>query len=81
MMDWLLFDPNEPLTFMQGAFWGFFLFVLSGFVFLEKRIALRNAFLFGVSLFFYWKTSGSFVLILLFSTLSDWWIGHRIQGA
>jgi alginate O-acetyltransferase complex protein AlgI len=80
MMDWLLFDPNEPLTFMQGAFWGFFLFVLSGFVLLEKRIALRNAFLFGVSLFFYWKTSGSFVLILLFSTLSDWWIGHRIHG-
>ena len=81
MMDWILFDANEPLTFMRGAFWGFFLFVLAGFAFLEKRRALRNAFLFAVSLFFYWKTSGSFVLILLFSTVSDWWIGHRIHAS
>ena len=81
MMDWILFDANEPLTFMRGAFWGFFLFVLAGFAILEKRRALRNAFLFAVSLFFYWKTSGSFVLILLFSTVSDWWIGHRIHAS
>lgn len=80
-MDWILFDANEPLTFMRGAFWGFFLFVLAGFAILEKNKALRNAFLFSVSLFFYWKTSGSFVLILLFSTISDWWIGQQIHKA
>tara|TARA_B110000285_G_scaffold52411_1_gene59568 strand:+ start:1542 stop:3233 length:1692 start_codon:yes stop_codon:yes gene_type:complete len=81
MMEWFLFDANDPLTFMNGAFWGFFLFVFTGFALLDKKKALRNAFLFAVSLFFYWKTSGSFVLILLFSTISDWWIGRRIHQA
>ena len=33
------------------------------------------------SLLFYWKTSGWFVLILLFSTVSDHLIGHRIARA
>jgi D-alanyl-lipoteichoic acid acyltransferase DltB (MBOAT superfamily) len=78
-MNWFLYNANEPLTFMSGAFWVFFLFVLTGFAILERRKAMRNAFLFAVSLFFYWKTSGSFVLILLFSTISDWWIGHRMH--
>lgn len=80
-LNWLAFDPGAPLTFTRIGFWGFFAAVLSGFAFLERRIALRNAFLFFVSLLFYWKTSGWFVLILLFSTGSDWWIGRRIAPA
>ncbi len=47
----------------------------------HKRIWLRNAFLFFVSLFFYYKTSGLFVSILLFSTISDYFLGKSIFNA
>lgn len=42
------------------------------------RLHLRNVFLMAVSWFFYYKTSGLFLLILLFVTLSDWLIAKRI---
>lgn len=80
-LQWFDYDPKAPLTFTRFSFWAFFAVVLCGFVFLERRIALRNAFLFGVSLLFYWKTSGWFFLILLFSTSTDWWIGQRMDKA
>lgn len=47
----------------------------------NTRLHLRNVFLMAVSWFFYYKTSGSFLLILLFVTLSDWLIARRIYEA
>ena len=47
----------------------------------DTRLHLRNVFLMAVSWFFYYKTSGSFLLILLFVTLSDWLIARRIYEA
>ncbi len=41
----------------------------------------RNAFLFLISLFFYWKTSGLFFLLLIFSTVTDHFLGFRIYNA
>ena len=42
---------------------------------------MRNAFLFFVSLFFYFKTSGFSLLILIFVTISDFLIAKRISKA
>ena len=47
----------------------------------NTRLHLRNVFLMAVSWFFYYKTSGLFLLILLFITLSDWLIAKRIYQA
>ena len=44
----------------------------------NTRLHLRNVFLMAVSWFFYYKTSGLFLLLLLFVTLSDWLIAWRI---
>ena len=44
----------------------------------KARLHLRNIFLMAVSWFFYYKTSGLFLLILIFVTLSDWLIANRI---
>ena len=44
----------------------------------NTRLHLRNVFLMAVSWFFYYRTSGLFLLILLFVTLSDWLIAKRI---
>lgn len=61
-----LFDPSKPLLFTQFYFWAFFAIVFAFFTFLHSKILLRNAFLFFVSLFFYYKTSGSYLTLLIF---------------
>ena len=47
---------------------------------INTRLHLRNIFLMAVSWFFYYKTSGLFLLILIFVTISDWLIGNRIYA-
>lgn len=75
------FDPNSPLLFTQFYFWAFFAIVYLFFSLTGKKKLMRNAFLFFVSLFFYFKTSGLSVLILIFVTLSDFLIAKRIHAA
>lgn len=75
------FDPNSPLLFTQFYFWAFFAIVYMIFALIGNRRLMRNAFLFFVSLFFYFKTSGFSLLILLFVTTSDFLIAKRISRA
>ncbi len=81
LRDIFAFDPNSPLLFTQFYFWAFFAIVYAGFSLLHSRRLLRNTYLLFVSLFFYYKTCGLFVLILLFVTLSDYLIAHAIAWA
>ncbi len=73
------FDPNSPLLFTQFYFWGFFAVVFAIFSLVHKKLLLRNAFLFATSLFFYYKTSGSYVCILIFCVLANFFIGKAIE--
>lgn len=74
------FDPSSPLLFTQFYFWAFFALVYAGLALTGNRTHLRNAYLFFVSLFFYYKTSGLSILILLFVICSDFLIAHRIAA-
>jgi alginate O-acetyltransferase complex protein AlgI len=65
---------SSELLFTRPAFWVFMLVVMIALSLLKRKTAMRNAFLFAASLFFYWKTSASFVFLLLFSTAADWGI-------
>ena len=80
LMSWFVYDERRPMLFTELFFWGFFAVVLVVFSLVHKRLALRNGFLFLVSLFFYYKTSGFFFTILLFSTLTDYLIGFKIHA-
>lgn len=83
--DWIIrqlsYNESAPLLFTQLYFWVFFAIVLGLYSLLYKKNSLRNAFLFFVSLFFYYKTSGFFFTILLFSTCTDYFIGLKIYGS
>ena len=68
----------ETLIFTKSAFWLFFLVVLIGLSFMRNTTSLRNLYLFGASMFFYWSTSHWFVLLLFFSTFADWAIGRKM---
>ena len=75
-----LFSFNEatPLIFTQLDFWIFFLIVMSIFSFIHKYKLTRSIFLFVVSLFFYFKTSGLLVLLLGSSIIINYFIGRRL---
>lgn len=79
LKDIFTFSEDYPLIFTQANFWIFFAIIYFIFALIYKRIALRNAFLFLVSLFFYYKTSGLFIGILIFSTIVDFIIGRQIH--
>jgi len=84
----MAFNDDHPLLFTQIHFWVFFLVVYLFFGLIVARgrkdadggldpthRVLRNGYLFAFSLVFYYKTSGSFVLLLIFSTLLGWLLG------
>lgn len=75
-----LFSFNEatPLIFTQLDFWIFFLVVMSIFSFIHKHKLTRSIFLFVVSLFFYFKTSGLLVLLLGSSIIINYFIGRGL---
>ena len=81
-----LYDPTHPLLFTHFYFWAFFGIVYALFALIIEtraegrgKLHMRNVYLMAVSWFFYYKTSGIFLLILAFVTLSDWLIARRIQ--
>lgn len=77
--DIFVFNPKSPLIFTKFYFWAFFAVVITLYSSVYQKIGMRNAFLGIVSLFFYYKTSGLFFLLLVFSTITDYWIGLRLD--
>jgi len=82
-MDYLknifLYNPQEPLLFTRFYFWAFFGIVLFIYSFLYNKKYSRSAYLLFISLFFYFKSSGWFFFILIFSTIVDFYIGQNIH--
>ena len=75
------YDPSSPLIFTQFYFWAFFGVVYAIFAIVGSKRHMRNVFLFFASLFFYYKTSGLSILILLFVICSDFFIAKRMVNA
>ena len=72
------YNPMSPMIFTRFNFWGFFLIAYTIYAIVYKKIALRNGYLFLISLFFYYKTSELFFFLLLFSTVTDYYIGKAV---
>lgn len=81
------FDAEHPLLFTRFYFWVFLAFVYTIFSFIvsakhqgTKRMHARNVWLMCVSWFFYYKTSGIFLLLLIALTISNWLLGKAIHA-
>jgi D-alanyl-lipoteichoic acid acyltransferase DltB (MBOAT superfamily) len=81
LKDILLYSEAKPLLFTRLFFWGFFAFLLLFYSILYKKNTLRNAYLFVMSLFFYYKSGGYFFTLLIFSTIADFTLGQLIYTA
>ena len=75
------FDSAHPLLFTQFYFWAFFALVFAGFSLIHSKPLLRNAYLFFVSLFFYYKTSGVFLILLLFVVTYNFFAARALRRA
>ena len=77
----LRYNPDQPLIFTDG----FFLFLFLGFLIvynmLKKQDVARIFFVILFSLYFYYKTSGLFVLLLIGVAVSDFVIAMFINDA
>ncbi|MEJ6616538.1 MAG: MBOAT family O-acyltransferase [Crocinitomicaceae bacterium] len=72
---------GSSLVFTKLDFWLFFLLVMIIFSFLHKNKLVRSIFLTAVSAFFFYKTSGLYVLLLLISVWYNYFLGKRIHNA
>ncbi|MBI5219848.1 MAG: MBOAT family protein [Bacteroidia bacterium] len=77
----LFYREDSPLLFSSIYFWGFFLFIYIFYCVIYKKNKWRNIYLFAMSLFFYYKSGGGFVGLLVFSTLMGYSLGILIGKA
>ncbi len=72
--NWFVFNPKEPILFNTALFLGLFLVFYPIYIFTTKAKTntLRNAYVFAFSLFFYYKSSGIYFALLLFSGVVDY---------
>lgn len=78
VLNFLHYTEGDSLMFTQVSFWVFFGVLLIGYSFAYNRPVIRSAYLLIFSLFFYFKSSGLFFSLLMFSTLVDYSIGLAI---
>ncbi|WP_299248698.1 MBOAT family O-acyltransferase [uncultured Aquimarina sp.] len=78
LKDIFSFSEDFPLIFTQADFWIFFAAIYFLYAIIYRKKSLRSAYLFAISLLFYYKTSGFFIGILLFSTVNDFFLGKAI---
>lgn len=76
--DMLLYDAEAPMLFSSGLFWLLFIFFLPVYALLKKSKTKMVVFVVGFSLYFYYKSSGLFFLMLIGTSLIDWLLSHAI---
>jgi len=78
----LFYSQNEPLLFTHLFFWIFLLVVLLFYSFLYNlqgnKYQWKILFLLLVSFYFYYKTSGVFIILLWYVIIADYFIGKKI---
>ena len=77
----LSYDPQAPMLFSSGLF--LFLFAAFAFFygFMRRTPALRIWYVIAFSLYFYYKSSGVYFLLLIFAAASDFLIAQGIYRA
>ncbi|WP_298065087.1 MBOAT family O-acyltransferase [uncultured Rikenella sp.] len=79
LIELLKYNPEEPLLFTSGLFLFLFLGFTFFYGFMRRTTTLRIVYVTLFSLYFYYKTSGLFFLLLIFTATSDFLIGRSIS--
>lgn len=76
--DWLSYDPQKPLLFNSEAFLYLFLGFFFIYILLKDVRRLRILYVIAFSLFFYYKCSGIYFILLILSSFVDFYISDLI---
>lgn len=76
--DVLTYHHNIPILFSSGLFFFLFIGFLMIYMALRNNLLARLIYVACFSLYFYYKSSGMYVLLLLFITTSDFIIGYYL---
>lgn len=75
----LSYTPNEPLMFSSGLFWVFAIVFLPIYAAVKSRRTLMMVFVTLFSLFFFYKSSGWALLLLVITSVIDWKMAKYIE--
>ena len=75
------YSQSNPLIFSSGLFLFLFLGFALFYSFMSRRVMLRIVYVTLFSLYFYYKSSGFYFLLLVFMSLSDYAIVHFLHGS
>lgn len=78
LLDLLAYNPTQPLMFSSGLFWILFLFFIPVYAALKHRRAQMMLFVVAFSLYFFYKSSGWYLLLLVFTGTFDWLLAQRM---
>ncbi len=78
ILELLTYDPKSPMIFSSGLFWGLFLVFMPLYALIKSRRTQMTVFVILFSLFFYYKSSGIFFILLICTSLVDWFLSHAI---
>ena len=76
-----VYHPNEPLIFSTGLFLFLFMAFITGFYVVRDNHRAKLAYVILFSLYFYYKSSGIYFLLLIFSTVVDYTLANFIYNA
>ena len=77
----LTYNSNSPLIFNSGLFLFLFVAFAAGYGLLKRTTSLRILYVIIFSIYFYYKSSGIYFLLLIFVSISDYLIAHAIAGS
>ena len=75
----LRYDATAPLIFNSGLFLFLFVGFAGVYLLLRRATTLRILYVIAFSIYFYYKSSGIYFLLLLFAAISDYLIGNAIS--
>ena len=76
---WFVFDPTRPLLFNSALFLGFFTIFYVIYIATKKTHFFRITYVVLFSLFFYYKSSGLYFGLLIFSSVLDYFLAKLIH--
>lgn len=74
----LRYEVSAPMLFSSGLFWALFIVFLPVYALLRSRFWQMLLFVVAFSLYFYYKSSGIFFLLLLCTSFLDWSLSHLL---
>ena len=76
---WFTFDAQHPMLFNSSLFLGLFLVFYCVYIITKKYAHFRTVYVTLFSLFFYYKAGGNYFVLLILSSLMDYYFAGRIH--